>query len=336
MRRFPLLLLLPLALLAASCGGGGGDSGGSISEQDAAVVNGTHITRSELDRLVRQYKCSYDLQKRAFPKPGSASYQAVQSQALQALVERTELAQQAPDLDASVSQKQVDERLEQLKKRYFGGSEKRYRTALRRQCITDSEVRTQVRAELLSAAIYKKVTGKATVSAGDVEAYYNSHKGTYTQQPSRVVRHILVKDKALADKLYRQLAGGAAFAALAKKYSLDPASKTQGGQLTATKGHTVPEFDKVAFALKTGATSKPVHTQYGWHIVQALKPATPRKTTPLSQVKESIRQQLLQQKRTNAIRAWLDGVKKEYASKVTYATGLAPATTSTPTTTTTG
>ena len=333
MRRFPLLLLLPLALLAASCGGGGGDSG-AISSQDAAVVDGTHITRSELDRLVGQYKCGYELQKRAFPKPGSAAYQAVQSQALQSLVERAELAQQAPKVGASVSQKQVDDRLKQLKKQFYGGSEKRYQTELKRQCITDSEVKTQVGAELLSAAIYKKVTGKATVSDADVKAYYASNQGTYTQQPSRVVRHILVKDKALADKLYGQLKGGADFASLAKKYSQDPGSKTQGGQLTITKGQTVPQFDKAAFALKTGATSKPVHTQYGWHIIQALKPATPAKKTPLSQVKESIRQQLLQQKRTKAIQTWLDGVKKEYASKVTYATGLAPATTSTSTTTT--
>jgi parvulin-like peptidyl-prolyl isomerase len=333
MRRFPLLLLLPLVLLAASCGGGGGNDSGSLSNQDAAVVDGTHITRSQLERLVQQYKCGYELQKRVFPTPGSAAYQAVQSQALQSLVERTELAQQAPKLGASVFQKQVDDRMKQLKKQYFGGSEKRYRTELKRQCITDSEVRTQVRAELLSAAIYKKVTGKATVSDADVKAYYNSHQSTYTQQPSRVVRHILVKGKALADRLYRQLKGGADFAALAKKYSQDPGSKTQGGQLTITKGQTVPEFDKVAFALKTGATAKPVSTQYGWHIIQALKPATPAKKTPLAQVKESIRQQLLQQKRTQAIRTWLNGVKREYKSKVTYATGLAPATTSTPTTT---
>ena len=72
-----------------------------------------------------------------------------------------------------------------------------------------------------------------------------------------------------------------------------------------------------------------MHTQFGWHIIHADKPATPRQSTPFAQVKEAIRQQLLQQKRNAALQKWLDGLKKEYASKITYATGLAPPATTT-------
>ena len=89
-------------------------------------------------------------------------------------------------------------------------------------------MRTDVRANLLSDAIYKKVTADAKVTDADVKAYYDSHQSVYTQPETRVVRHILVKDKALADKLYAQLKGGADFATLAKKYSQDPGSKVAG------------------------------------------------------------------------------------------------------------
>jgi len=285
-----------------------------------------------------QAKCSYDLQKRTFPKAGSPEYQAVQQQILQNLVQRAELAQKAPSLNVTVTDAQVEKQLKQIKKQYFGGSEQRYKTELKRQCVTDAEVKQDVRSNVLSDSVYKKVTADANVTDADVKTYYDSHQSVYTQPETRVVRHILVaaKDKALADKLYAQLKGGADFAALAKKYSQDPGSKAQGGTLTISRGQTVPEFDKVAFDLKTGEISKPVKTQFGWHIIQAQKDPTKSKKTPYAQVKEAIRQQLLQQKRSDSIQKWLTGVQSEFAKKVKYATGLAPPATTTSATTTTG
>jgi parvulin-like peptidyl-prolyl isomerase len=335
MRRLSSVLLagLPLVLLAAGCGGGG-SGGGSVAKEDAAVVGSDHITRDTLDRRLAQAKCSYELQKRTFPKAGSAEYQAVQQQILQSLVQRAELAQKAPDLNVTVSDAQVEKQLTQIKKRYFAGSEQRYRAELKRQCITDAEVRDDVRANVLSDSIYKKVTADAKVSDAEVKAYYDSHQSVYTQPETRVVRHILVKDKKLADKLYAQLQNGADFATLAKKYSQDPGSKAQGGQLTISRGQTVPEFDKKAFSLKTGEISKPVKTQFGWHIIRAEKDATKSKKTPFAQVKQAIRQQLLQQERSGSLQKWLAGVQAEFAKKVKYATGLAPPQTTTAPTTT--
>jgi parvulin-like peptidyl-prolyl isomerase len=329
-RSFFVLLALPLALLAAGCGGGGG--GNSLDQKDAAVVNGQHITRSTLDERMHQAACSYKLQKKVFPKAGSQEYQQIQTTIIQNLVQRVQLEQKAPSLDVKVTDKQVEDQLKNLKKQYFGGSEKRYLAELKKQCVTDAGVRDDLRSNLLSNAIFKKVTGNAKVTDAEVRAYFDNHREVYTTPQSRVVSHILVKDKALADRIYTQLKNGADFATLAKKYSTDPGSKSQGGQLTITKGQTVPEFDKVAFELRTGQLSKPVHTQYGWHIIHADKPATPHQSTPFAQVKESIKQQLLQQKQSTSVKAWLDALNKEYASKISYANGLAPTTTSATTT----
>jgi foldase protein PrsA len=213
MRRLAFFLVaLPLVLLAAGCGGGGSGSG-TVPKEDAAVVGDDHITREALDRRLAQAKCSYDLQKRTFPKPGSTEYQAIQQQILQNLVQRAELAQKAPDLKVSVTDDQVEKQLKQIKKQYFGGSDQRYKAELKRQCVTDAEVRADVRSNVLSDEIYKKVTSGATVTNADVKAYYDSHQSVYTQPESRVVRHILVKDKKLADKLYAQLKSGGDFAA---------------------------------------------------------------------------------------------------------------------------
>jgi foldase protein PrsA len=194
-------------------------------------------------------------------------------------------------------------------------------------------VQREVRDQLISEQIFKKFTANAKVSDKDVTAYYTSHISQYTQPESRDVRHILVKTKSLADRLYGQVKGGADFAALAKKYSQDPGSKNAGGKLTISKGQTVPQFDQVAFSLKTNQIAKPVHTQYGWHVIQALSPIKPSKKTPLSQVKAAITQQLLQQKKNDAMQKWLAGLDKEFKPKIHYAAGYSPpATASTSTT----
>jgi len=76
--------------------------------------------------------------------------------------------------------------------------------------------------------------------------------------------------------------------------------------------------------LKTNEISPPVKTQFGYHVIQALTKIKPKTTQTLSQVRETIRQQLLQQKRSEEMTKWVEGVKKEFERKVTYATGFEP------------
>jgi parvulin-like peptidyl-prolyl isomerase len=164
------------------------------------------------------------------------------------------------------------------------------------------------------------------VADKDIEDYYNAHKSQYGTPESRVVRHILVNKKPLADQIYAKLKAGGDFAVLAKKYSKDPGSAAQGGKLTISKGQTVPPFDKAAFALKNGEVSQPVKTQYGWHIIEPLSSPTKAKQTPLKDVKESIRQQLLQQKKTEKMTQWVNDTKKSFCKgQLSFQVGFKPA-----------
>ena len=326
MRKLTLLTLLVTALLAG-CGG----SSGELAGDDVAKVGDCTITKERLDGLLGQARRSYKAQGRPFPKAGSAEFVTLRNQALDLLVTQCEYRQEAEELDVSVSEKEVDDRLAQIKKQYFQGSEKRYRAQLKAQGLTDEQVHSDIESQLLSEKIFKRVTEDVKVTDAEIHSYYVQHPQLYSQPQSRDIRHILVKQKPLADRIYGQLKGGADFAKLAKQHSQDPGSKEQGGKLTVSKGQTVPEFDKTAFALKTNELSRPVKTQYGWHVIQALSNVKPRKTTPEKQVRESIRQQLLQQKRNELMTKWVNDTKKEYASKIEYQVGYAPATTATTT-----
>ena len=327
----PLLIVAAaLALVAAGCGG----SSTKVPSDAVAIVNGQPISKTQLNALLNQAKVTYKTQKRPFPKAGSAEYAALQTQAITFLVQRSEFAQEADKMGIKVTDQQVEDRLAQIKKQYFKSDPKAYLKQLAQQGLTDAQVHDDLRAQLVSEAIFAKVAGSVKITDKQISDYYDKNKTQYHQPESRDVRHILVKNKALADKLYKQIRAnkGADLRPLAKKYSQDPGSKNVGGKLTVSKGQTVPAFDLAAFTLPTKAVSTPIKTQYGWHIIQPLTAVRPAQTTPLASVKESIRQQLLQTQKNAAMTAWVADQKKKYDKKTRYQVGYGPTTTATTTT----
>src|SRR6266849_6641457 len=316
MKRSILLALISLVLVVAGCGG---TSTATLSSNDAAVVGSKAITKDQFQSLMDRAKTSYVAQKRPFPKPGSTEYEQLKGQAVTFLIQRAEFAQEADAMGIKITDDQVNKRIDQLKKQFYGGSEQRYEKTLKQQGLTQDQAKEEVLAQLISEALFKKVT------EAQVTAYYNSHKSQYGQPETRDVRHILVAKKALADSIYAQLKAGANFAKLAKKYSKDPGSASNGGKLTISKGQTVPAFDKTAFSLKKGELSAPIHTQYGYHIIQALSDIKAAKTTSLAKVESSIKQQLEQQQKNDVMTKWVDNKKTSFCkSGIKYQIGYQP------------
>jgi parvulin-like peptidyl-prolyl isomerase len=326
-----LVLSLATAVLAA-CGG----ADESVPANAIAIVGEQEIPKSDFEALLAQARASYEAQKseenpegRPFPKAGTPEYNTLKTQAVAFLVQRAQFEQKAKEFDIQVTDKQVTDRLADIKKQYFGGDEKKYTEQLKQQNLSDAQVRRDIRAQLIQEELYKKVTADVKVSEADVRKHYDENQEQYGTPESRDVRHILVPGKKLADQLYAQLQDGANFAALAKKHSKDPGSAAQGGKLTVAKGATVPEFDKLAFELDENELATPVKTQYGWHIIQAVSETKPAKVTPFAEVKESIEQQLLQTRKNERMTKWVEDVKKEYAEETVYQIGFAPPQTAT-------
>jgi parvulin-like peptidyl-prolyl isomerase len=331
MKRATVALISVVAALAALGLTACGSEKESVPTNAVAVVGDETITKAEFDQLIDQARKSYTQQKRDFPKAGTEEYQALRAQAMQFLVQRAQFEQKAEDFDIKVTDEDVDKRLAQLKKQYFKNEEKKYQDQLKQQGLDEEQVKEDIRAQLIQEKIYAEVTKEAKVTDEEIDASYKKNKSQYVQPATRNVRHILVKKKQLADQLYSQLQGGANFAQLARQHSEDPSSKNQGGKLTISRGQTVPPFDKAAFSLVNNAISKPVKTQYGWHIIQPLGPVKKSKTTPLAQVKEAIRQQLLQEKKQTEMTNWVNGIKKDFADETTYQVGYQPPETGTET-----
>jgi parvulin-like peptidyl-prolyl isomerase len=343
MRRILVIgLCTAVALLVAACGGSGPKN---VPGDAVAVVGDKSIAKNDWDALLEQTRRNFQATKRSFPKPGTVELANLKSNATQFLIQSSEYQQEADKLGVEVTDKDVDARLDQIKKQYYGNQpgqptatkaqmDKRYRAALKQQGFTDEEVRSGVKLQLLRERVFKKVTKDVKVSDEAIKAYYDKNKAQYqtpAQPESRDVRHILVKNKAKADDIYAQLQQSPGkFAQLAKKFSTDPSSAANGGKLppgSVVKGRLVPQFEKVAFSIKTHVISKPVHSKDGWHIIEALgpvKPGTPAKPTPFSQLKEAIRQQLLSQAQQKEMDKWLAKTKKSYCKTIGYQKGYAP------------
>jgi parvulin-like peptidyl-prolyl isomerase len=326
------LLLATLAVAVSACGGGSDE----VPSGAIAVVNGTEISKTELDELLAQAKKGYETQSQEFPKAGTPEYQSIQTQYVAYLVELEEFRQAADDLGVEVTEKDIDAAENEVIKSRFDGKRSEYEKALKQQGFTAEQYRKKaLEVSALSKKIFDEVTKDVTVSEADVFQYYTENQSQYGTPESRDVRHILIAEKngdqvdfaaskAKADDIYAQLRGGADFAALAKANSADPGSKDTGGKLTISRGQTVPEFDKVSFELDNGELSKPVKTQYGYHVIEAVSDVRKAKITPLAKVRASIKATLLQQKRNEEMQAWVEGLRKDFEGKVSYAAGYEP------------
>jgi peptidyl-prolyl cis-trans isomerase C len=157
----------------------------------------------------------------------------------------------------------------------------------------DPEVQRQVddlRKRLVVQKVVRELQDIPPTTDAEVKAQYDAHPERYSTTTIRV-RHILVKDEAQAKEIRAQVvAKPESFPDVAKERSVDKASARKGGDLGFFgHGRMVPEFEEVAFALKTpNEISEVVRTQYGFHIIQ-LQERREGEPKPFDQVKEQIR-----------------------------------------------
>ncbi len=167
--------------------------------------------------------------------------------------------------------------------------------------------RLRIGQETTIAEMYLERTAKAHITDDVLKAKYDELVKQAKPAQEVHARHILVKTEAEAKDIIKQLDKGADFAKLAKDKSTDPGSGESGGDLGYfTKDKMVPEFADVAFKLEPGKyTETPVHTQYGWHIIQVLD----KRDQPLPPF-ESVKPQLTNLVLQDEERKLVDDLKK--------------------------
>jgi parvulin-like peptidyl-prolyl isomerase len=318
-----MLAVLVPALALAGCGGNKVPAGAI-----AAVGDGV-VTQAQFDQIMAQAEAQYKSQPGAppFPKAGTTQYNQLKASIVNYLVQNELITQQAAKMNVSITDKEYQDRLAQIVQQV--GGQKKLDALLKKQGVTAADLETQLKSQMLQDKVRTKVGEAAKVTDAAITAYYNDPKNAaqFVTPASVDARHVLVKTKAEALKIQKLLAADntdANWKKIAKQYSTDPGSKNTGGSLgNFPQGRMVPEFDKVAFALKPGVVSAPVKTQFGWHVIEVTKKTPGSKKKTLAEAKPMIEQQLKLQLQSTAWTDWLKTATKD--AGIVYAAGFNPA-----------
>jgi foldase protein PrsA len=338
------LLLTLCALVAASAVavGCGGVPGNAVAE-----VDGTPIEKEDFDHWSQVVakssgqpnaqlpdapdfvKCVAQKRKTT-PAPGKGQpkvtdqalkdqcnqeYEAVRDQALQVLVSFEWIEGEAEERGIKVSDEEVKKSFDQQKKQGFP-KEADFKKFLKDSGQTEEDILQRVRLDLLSNKIRDEVIkGKDKVSDTQIKDFYDKNRERFAQPERRDLRIVLTKTEAKAQQAKAALESGESWKTVAKKYSVDDATKGQGGKLAAqAKGTLEKALDSAAFKAKKGELTGPVKTQFGFYVFEVDKIQKASQQT-LEQAKETIRQTLQSQNQQKALDTFVNDFRKKWKER---------------------
>ena len=248
-----------------------------------------------------------------YKKQCEQQYKQLRDQVLGLLISFEWIEREAKEQGVKVTDAEVKKSFEEQKKQSFP-KDADYQKFLKDSGQTEEDVLMRVRLDMLSNKIRDKVTkGKDKVTDQQIEDYYNKNKAQFAQPERRDLSIVLTKTKAKAkaEQAKAALESGESFKSVAKEYSIDDASKAQGGKLPAVaKGQQEKAFDDAIFKAKKGKIDGPVKTQFGWYVFEVDK-VTKASQQTLEEAKTTIKQVLASQNQQKALDDVRQGLPQE-------------------------
>jgi foldase protein PrsA len=276
-----------------------------------------------------------------FKSECETQYKSLQTEVLGFLISSQWVIGEASSLGVNVSDKEVKKRFEQIKAQQFPKAAE-FEKFLASSGQSVSDLLLRVKLNLLSAKIQQKVIKKkSTVTQAEIAKYYNEHQSRFGVPEKRSVEIILTKTEAAAKKAKQEVESSKNFASVAKRVSIDPVSKTNGGLLPeVVKGQEEKSLDTAIFSASKNVLSGPVRTAFGFYIFE-VKSATPGSQQTLAQAQASVKAQLVATAQQGALSKFVKEFKKKWTAKTDCRAGYvvvdckqykAPKTPSVPTT----
>jgi foldase protein PrsA len=338
-----LRIALPIAACAALIAG----CGNSVPPNGVAKIGDSVITKDQFNHWLNAAahgssapgssvvvpdppdftKCVANQAKQPVPKgakkPTNAQlktqcqqqYDALKQQVMQFLVSAEWIQQEAKNQKVTVSSAAVQKQFADQKKQSFQ-KDADYKKFLANSGMTEADLIFRVKLDVISNDVRNKVIkGKDNVTDAQVASYYNKNKQRFAQPERRDLLVVLTRTKAKADQAKAALSSGQSWASVAKKFSIDQASKAQGGKLPGVaKGQQEKAFDSAIFGAKQNAATGPIKTQFGFYVFKVTK-VTPASQQTLAQTKETIKSLLKSQNQQKALNDFVKKFRSDYKKK---------------------
>ncbi len=346
--RRPALLVLPVVALAvAGCGN-------EVPRDSVAKVEDEVVKKADFDHWLGAAargqqppgaaaaatpdapdfkQCIASRQKqpvpKGSPKPTPAAlkkecqqqYDALKGQVMQFLVSANWIRLEAKERGIDATPQKIREQFEQQKKQSFP-DDKAYKEFLKTSGQTEKDLLFRVELDYLANEIRKKVVaGKGKVTDQDIQRYYEKNKKRFAQPERRDLNVVLASSKARAERAKAALEDGQSFKQVAKRYSVDQATKAQGGKLPGiAKGQQEKALDEAVFAADKNELVGPVKTQFGHYVFEVTK-VTPASQQSMAETKETIRNLIKSEREQKALESFVKQFRTKYKEQTHCAEG---------------
>lgn len=306
-----------------------------------AKVNSYKVLRSEVDKMFNSQLAG------AAQKPTQAEEEALRLNILLRIIDIQLHLQQAEKLGVVATDDEVESKLTQAKAPY---TKEEFEKKLKESGITEEDYKQELRRNItIDKLLNKEIASKVSITDADIQAYYAQHKAEFNLiEPQYYVAHIFVSSHPGAaageitsaaqsdvqahqkiQMIYNRLQSGEDFASLAGRYSEDPNTARNGGELGPTPESQLKSTDAATrdaiLKLKPGQFSQPIqvfdpstHQQMGYRIVKLNgKEAAGQRDLNDPAVQQWIRNQLRTQ-REQVLRSAYDEVLRDKAEVRNY------------------
>ncbi|MCB2169862.1 MAG: peptidylprolyl isomerase [Deltaproteobacteria bacterium] len=284
---------------------------------EIARVNGVVITRREFQI---EYRQAVDKHVDEGQPVNEAYIAPIRRAVIQRMVEEELLFQESRRLGIVVAPEELDDRIAAARARF--DSESAFAQEIARLHMDESQYRRKLDRQMaIDRVIERQVMPSITLSEEEIRQFYDANPQRFKTPEKIRLSHILIRfepgentDKTQArrkmETIAAQLAQGADFSDLAKDYSEEPRREHGGDLGYIERGQILPQLETVAFELAVGETSPILTTGHGFHLLRVTD-RKPGKVTMFEEAQPEIRQTLLQLKRGQAVKAYVDTIRKK-------------------------